>query len=1055
MTVRTPVLAGLFAVVVCVVCGLFAGVAVGKSSEHKFEIVPGSFHFTPSSYQAGAHADWVTSFDFAHEADGQTYNDVRNIAVTVPAGFDASNTAVPTCTQAVLLSPNPVAASTEISDCPIASQVGKLSIETFANPGSRVANQMTVPVYNMEITSYGVAAELGFKVADLFTQILQVSVRPNDVGLTAVTPNVEDIGETRNIKFTLWGIPGSHEHDAERGMLCGNNGEIPPVCRNQFGSPQQVSGVIKPFLSNPSGCGMFKASMSAFSWQTPDESTEESAAVGPIVECERVKFEPAIEANPSTRSAESPTGLDLSVVVPQTWENQFTIATSNLMDTTVTLPEGMTANPSLAAGLGACSVQQYEKETSSSLPGEGCPPESKIGSISIETPLLAEKIPGSIYIATPYENVPEFGDNEHPNGSLLALYIVAKDPERGLLLRVAGKITPNPVTGQLVTTFARQPSLNGSEGLEGLPQQPFSKFTLEFRSGETAPLVSPPTCGNYTVNGQLTPWSAPTEPRSISSEPFQVTQGVHEGPCPPGGVPPFKPQVVSGTQNNAGGSYSPFYLRIIREDGEQELIKFSTTLPPGLTGNLTGIPFCPEASIEAAKTVTGGEEEEHPSCPPASEIGHTLVEAGVGTVLAQNPGKIYLAGPYHGAPLSIVSITSAKVGPFDLGTVVIRFALDINPITAQVEVSGAQSDPIPHIIKGIIVHVRDIRVYMDRHNFTLNPTNCAAQNITDAITGSGSNPANPAGQDTVNVSTPFQAADCASLAFKPEFQVSTSGRTSRSHGASLTARLTMPGAMGSNSNIKAVKVDLPRQLPSRLSTLQKACPDSTFDANPAACPADSVVGHAKALTPVLPVPLEGPAYFVSHGGAKFPELIVVLQGYGFTIDLHGETFISKAGITSSTFRTIPDQPVTSFELTLPEGTDSALAANGDLCTSTLTMPTAFVAQNGATIKQSTPIEVTGCKPAIKIISHHVKGTTITILTHVPSAGRLTLAGKGLSTAVKSTAKAANLTATLKLTRAEQALLKSHPGRKLTATVALRFKPRHGATLTNRVTVLVG
>jgi hypothetical protein len=370
--------------------------------------------------------------------------------------------------------------------------------------------------------------------------------------------------------------------------------------------------------------------------------------------------------------------------------------------------------------------------------------------------------------------------------------------------------------------------------------------------------------------------------------------------------------------------------------------------------------------------VTGQEQEEHPSCPQASEIGHSLVGAGVGSVLAQNPGKIYLAGPYNGAPLSIVSITSAKVGPFDLGTVVIRFALDINPTTAQVEVSGAQSEAIPRILRGIVVHVREIRVYMDREKFTINPTNCNPLSITDTIDGVGANPTNPADQVPVTVSTPFQGADCSSLAFKPAFKVSTSGKTSRANGASLAVKLTIPAALGTQTNITKVKVDLPKQLPSRLTTLQKGCTAAQFNTNPAGCPAASVVGHAKAITPLIPVPLEGPAYFVSHGGEAFPSLIVVLQGYGFTIDLVGSTFISKQGITSSTFKTVPDQPVTSFELTLPEGKYSALAANGNLCKSKLAMPTAFVAQNGATIHQSTPISVTGCArhKARKASRHH-------------------------------------------------------------------------------------
>ncbi|HEX4116499.1 MAG TPA: hypothetical protein VHY18_11565 [Solirubrobacteraceae bacterium] len=911
---------------------------------------------TASTVQAGAHEDLTTSLDFAHEANSEakTFNDVRTIVVNLPAGFSANSTAVPTCTPNQLLAVG--ANSVRTTQCPVASQIGQISFAVGSpthagTPPVRV----TVPLYNMEVTSFGVAAELGFKSAVL-TQMLVVSVRPGDSGLTVTTPNIAK-AEPREISVTVWGLPAGHEHDTQRGEVCeslrserGEEACFNPLAEANSGRPPEANVPVKPFLSNPTSCGSFTATMEANSWEQPATVLQAGAEAGPIGECERVPFEPSIEVQPSTRSAESPTGLAVSLLVPQAWSNPYSVATANLKDTTVALPEGMTVNPSAGSGLGACSPAQYEAETAESLPGEGCPPESKIGSIEIETPVLAEKIGGAVYVATPYDNRAEFAEPGHPDGSLLALYVVAKVPDRGIVIKVAGRVQLNPVTGQLVTTF------------ENTPQQPFSKFTLKFRPGATAPLVSPSTCGSYAANGALTPWSAPSDPRLVSSPPFEISQGVHEGPCPSGGVPSFKPQVISGTQNNASGSYSPFYLRIVREDGEQELTKFTTVLPPGLTGNLTGIPFCPDAGIEAARGVTGAEEEEHPSCPVASEIGHTIVEAGVGSVLAQTPGKIYLAGPYNGAPLSIVSITSAKVGPFDLGTVVIRFALDINPITAQVEVSGAQSDPIPHIIKGIVVHVRDIRVYMDRPDFTLNPTNCSPLAITDAITGSGANPANPADQDAVDVSTPFETADCSSLGFKPVFKVATSSKTSRADGASLSVKLTVPGAPGTQANIKSVKVDLPKQLPSRLTTLQKACVARVFETNPSACPANSRVGVAKAITPILPVPLEGPAYFVSYGDLKFPELIVVLQGYGFTIDLHGETFISKKGITSSTFRTVPDQPVTSFELTLPRGRYSALANNGNLCTvkGGLKMPTALIAQNGATIHESTTISVGGC-----------------------------------------------------------------------------------------------
>ncbi len=441
-----------------------------------------------------------------------------------------------------------------------------------------------------------------------------------------------------------------------------------------------------------------------------------------------------------------------------------------------------------------------------------------------------------------------------------------------------------------------------------------------------------------------------------------------------------------------------------------------------------GIPYCGESEIQRAREQTGVQAETSPACPAGSEIGQSVANAGVGSVLAQAPGKIYLGGPYDGAPFSVVSITAAHVGPFDLGTVVIHFPLDINPETAAVTIPASPSDRIPHIIKGIVIHVREIRAFIDRHDFMINPTNCEPRVLSATVLGNG--PTN----NSVTVSDPFRVTACQALAFKPSFKVSTSGKTSRQNGASLSVRLTYPKeALGKDANIRSVKVNLPKQLPSRLTTLQKACTDSVFNANPAGCPAASIVGHAKALTPILPVPLEGPAYFVSHGGAKFPELIVVLQGDGVTIDLHGETFISKAGITSSTFRTVPDQPVESFELTLPQGPDSALAANGNLCAKKLVMPTAFTAQNGALINQSTPIEVTGCPYALLVSSRSVKNHTLTLKVSVPQAGKLTATGRGVSEGAKTAKGRSTLTLTLK---------ERHAG-KLRTMVLLRFTPAKG------------
>jgi hypothetical protein len=939
-----------------------SGAAVAEPSTRPFEIEPGSFRVTPSTFQAGAHEDLTMQFNFAHDAEGRTYNDVDDTVVDLPAGFTASNTAVPTCSMAQLLG-----ATGKGAECPPESQVGVIHFDLTLGAGPVYS---TFPVYNMEVTSTGIAAELGFN-ATILAQVLPVNVREGDTGLTGASRDIEGLAEPHQVSLTLWGVPAASTHDAERGLVCYERGVVGVAsCEGSGGETVDIQQ--RPFLSNPTSCGLFTAGLKADAWEEPQaeswlygpvEAGRLSALgeVGPIVECERVPFHPSIEVQPTTRSAESATGLNVSLVVPQSWESAETIATANLKDTTVVLPEGMTINPSAGSGLGSCSPAQYAEESAESPVGVGCPSESKIGSIEIETPVLAEKIPGAIYIATPYDN--PFSEPGHPDGSLLALYVVAKDPARGIIVKVAGKVELNPVTGQLTTVFLNT------------PQQPFSRFTLKFRPGATAPLVSPPACGTYAAQAALTPWSAPLEPRMVSSTPFEVTQGVREGPCPAGGVPPFDPQVISGTQNNDAGSYSPFYLRILRQDGEQEITRFTTVLPPGLSGNISGIPFCPEADIEAARHKTGAEEEANPSCPAASEIGHTIVSAGVGTVLAQTPGRVYLAGPYHGSALSIVSVTSAKVGPFDLGTVVIRFALNINPSTAQVEVSANRSDPIPHIIDGVVVHVREIRVYMNREKFILNPTNCDPMSIAEAIDGAGADPANPADQVPVSASAPFQAADCSSLAFKPAFKASALGKWTRLNGTSLSVKLEVPGALGTQANIARVKVELPKQLPSRLPTLRKACLASVFETNPAACPPESIIGHAKATTPIVPVPLEGPAYFVSHGGEAWPSLIIVLQGYGITVDLTGTTLISKQGVTSSTFKAVPDVPVGTFELTLPAGPYSALTGLGNLCKSKLAMPTEFVAQNGMVLDQKTKVTATGCpraKKAHKPAAHKTK-----------------------------------------------------------------------------------
>ena len=519
--------------------------------------------------------------------------------------------------------------------------------------------------------------------------------------------------------------------------------------------------------------------------------------------------------------------------------------------------------------------------------------------MQIDTPLLPSPLTGAVYLASQ-------GDN--PFGSLIALYIVAENKEYGVLVKVAGQVTPDPVTGQLVTTFDETPPL------------PFSDLKLSFFGTARAPLSTPELCGTYTTETSIEPWSG--TPAVSPSSKFQITSGPAGSPC--ADPLPFSPGFQAGSTNLQAGAFTPFTLTMSRPDADQTLSRVEMQMPPGLLGTLSTVKLCPEPQ---ASQGTCGEE---------SLIGHTVVSAGLGNdPYTVTGGKVFVTTGYKGAPYGLSIVNPAKAGPFDLGIGGGRAAINVDPHTAALTI---KSDPLPTIIDGIPLQIQHVNVTVDRDKFTFNPTNCNKTAIMGTLSSSQG--------ATSQVATPFQVTNCATLAFKPKLTASTSGKTSRANGASLHVKLTYPEGPY-DANIAKVKVDLPKQLPSRLTTLQKACPAATFEANPAGCPAASIVGHAKAVTPVLPVPLTGPAYFVSHGGEAFPNLIIVLQGYGDSRPRRHDVHQCKAGITSSTFKTVPDVPVGTFELTLPQGKYSALAANGNLCKSKLKMPTAFVAQNGA------------------------------------------------------------------------------------------------------------
>jgi DNA-binding beta-propeller fold protein YncE len=920
-----------------------AGFGVGE-----FTLAPEEEGGGPDTH-AGSHPYQLTNTLAFNRDKPEPFNvpaPPRNLRFKLPPGQIGNATALPQCNDQDF-------AHVKIGGvnlCPSDTAIG-VAVVTIAAAAANKEDTLAVPIFNLT-PAQGEPARFGFEVSGN-PVILDTAVRSGpgeDYGVTVRVNNITEVASFISATASFWGVPGDPSHNSARSWGCLQSGEY----HQQTGLECQPSNQAHPsaFLTLPANCEQpYAPTLDGVSWPTkaapggfnfgPLEYPLQDGSGDPLklTGCNQLAFGPAFTAEPTTDKASAPSGLDVNLRFDdEGLTNATGVAQSQIKDTSVALPEGFTVNPSSGVGLGGCTSADYARETVESPPGAGCPNNSKLGTVDIETPLLTQKIHGSLFIAQPHEN---------PFGSLIALYIVAKNPETGILIKLAGKVTPNPVTGQLVTTF------------ENNPQLPFSHFNFHFREGQQAPLITPPTCGTYTTQAVLTPWSDPTAPLTDLSS-FPISKGFDGGACPSGGAPPFAPQIAAGTVNNTAGAFSPFHLRLTRTDAEGEISAFSTALPPGLVGVLAGIPFCPEANIAQARARTGAQENAEPSCPQASLLGHSLVGTGVGAVLAYTPGKIYLAGPYNGDPFALVSVTSAVVGPFDLGTVVVRFGLRIDPRSAEVSVDPTASEPIPHIIQGIVTHVRDIRVRVDRPNFTFNPTSCNPMAISSTL-------ASNFGQ-SATISSPFQAASCANLKFTPTLAVTTAARASKATGASLNFKIAYPkGAMGSQSWFNEAKFDIPRQLPARLTTIQQACPAATFEHNRGACPPHSIIGHAIVHTPVLPVPLEGPVYFVSYGGAAFPDAVLVLDGYGIHIELHGNTFINgKTSVTSATFKNTPDVPFESIEVSIPTGPFSEFGANlpasahGSFCGQKLVMPTFFKAQNGLEIHQNTPVGVTGC-----------------------------------------------------------------------------------------------
>ncbi len=898
---------------------VFCGCVLPAAAQAAFEVVPDSFVLRTSSDQAGAHPDLTESFAITQEESGVPGGALRNAEVVLPLGFAGYPAAIRTC--------DPVQLQRET--CPVGSQVGTLEaaldLEAATTPPKPLYLVLRGGVYNMvpsadQTAVYGFALHAGGAGSVIETSgEIVVSVGP-DYRVRAHAANVFDPFGIIWQSLTLWGVPPAQSHDAQRGSEygCVQDGSSEPIVNEAscFGGGFAANENAVPYLVNPTQCTSepLQAELVAMESWEGETALNQHASMGPFTGCESLKFAPTISVAPEQTQATTPTGYEVDLRVPQT-EGAEGLATPDLKDAVVKMPAGVVLSPSAATGLESCSETQVGLGVEK--PVE-CPNASKLGTVSVITPALTDELHGSLYLGGPAS-----GPITSPP---FTVYLTFEG--NGVHIKIRGTVTPDPATGQITTTFDENPEL------------PFSELKLHLNGGSRATLANPSSCGSYAAEADFTPWSTPFTPNATpTSPPFTIAD------C---GPPRFEPFFEVGTTSNQAGGYSPLSVTFSREDADEDLSGLSVTTPPGLSGNLSGIPLCGEP--QAAEGI----------CPAASQIGELTAGAGPGPEpVFIKGGRVYLTGPYDGAPFGLSIDVSERAGPLDLGTgpcdcEVVRATVSVNPQTAQLTVTNGA---LPTGKYGIPFQVKKVNVVINRPNFVFNPTNCNPMSVTGTLASTGGMRA--------SVSNHFQVTNCAALAFKPNFKVSTSGRTTREDGASLDARLSYPQApFGSQTNIALVKVQLPKQLPSRLTTLQKACPAATFEANPAACPAASRVGVARATTPIIPVPLTGPAYFVSHGGEAFPSLIVVLQGYGVTVDLVGSTFINeKTSVTTSTFKTVPDVPVGTFELYLPQGRYSALAAHGDLCKSKLAMPTEFVAQDGAVIRRSTPIAVTGCPKA--------------------------------------------------------------------------------------------
>ncbi|HTB70873.1 MAG TPA: hypothetical protein VK707_07835 [Solirubrobacteraceae bacterium] len=860
--------------------------------------------------------------------------------------------------------------------CPASSEVGTTEMEAVAEP---LGIPLALP--SLSGTVYNLAPPAG-------------SGLPLDFGI-AVEPGGELVSPIRlfleghvdwsgdyHEYFEINNVP----NEAEVKALLGMKSPL-KVLKSKLNFNGHAGG---NFLTLPSVCSSSTTSHLELESWTKEKATAETHTPVGVDGCGSVPFAPSTTVTPENAAPDAPDGATTVVQVPQkTHESE--INTSDIKDARVVLPEGLTLNPSAAHGLEACSAAQIGIGTTAPV---ACPAGSRVGAVTIETDLPPHSLTGSVFLGGPTG-----GPITNPP---YTLYLDAEST-MGVSVRLQGSVTPNPSTGRLEVTFANNPQL------------PFSELILTLNGGARAPLANPLTCTAASTDYEFTPYTAFPEPggvgggaTAIGATPFAI------GGCP--SSPPFALAQSTVDSSNSAGAYTHYTLNLARAEGQQYVSHVSTVLPPGLAGAIPSVPLCGEPQAQLG------------TCPASSLIGTATVYSGSGSEPYAFSGAVFLTGPYQGAPYGLSIPVNAAAGPFQLGTLTTRASISVDPHTARVIVSAS----VPTIYKGVPLRLRYISVAVTRENFLFNPTNCGGLSTDSTLSSTlGA---------TQGLSSPFAVTNCNALAFKPSFSAATSASTNpatlKANGAALRVNL-LQGAH--QANLRSVVAELPKSLPSRLTTLQKACPEATYAANPYSCPSSSKVGSVIVTTPVLAEPLKGPAYLVSHGGAAFPNLDLLLEGdNGVRVILEGATNI-KHGITTSTFGSIPDVPVSSFVLELPSGPNSALTAVGALCTQTLTMPTTITAQSGVAIKQATQIAVAGCtggrgRTRIKILSKRIVRGKLVLRVQIFAAGRVSVKSGDLRTTYRRFKKAGKYTIKAPLSRRGVGAQRAH---------RLRFKLRVG------------